>query len=174
MNPNFMTALEAVKRDGNTPEQRRIIEALAKTNEILLDMPVFEANDKTGIANNVFVKGTQPATTYYTYTMKLTLDGATYDFGQIKLVNTEDSGDVYKLTSSVEVGTYTIILTSEKTFNVYVGNQKLLNIPAPTKSKMLKAAPAGSTPITLIFGFISFASVDTPAARPPPPIGTRI
>lgn len=49
MNPNFMTALEAVKRDGNTPEQRRIIEALAKTNEILLDMPVFEANDKTGM-----------------------------------------------------------------------------------------------------------------------------
>lgn len=49
MAPNFMTALEAVKRDGNTPDQRRIVEALAKTNEILLDMPVFEANDKTGM-----------------------------------------------------------------------------------------------------------------------------
>ena len=35
-------------------------------------------------------------------------------------------------------------------------------------------APAGSTPITLMFGFSSFASVETPVASPPPPIGTRI
>lgn len=45
----FMTALEAVKRDGNTPDQRRIIEELAVTNEFLLDMPVKEANDTTGM-----------------------------------------------------------------------------------------------------------------------------
>ena len=42
-----------------------------------------------------------------------------------------------------------IILTENKTFNVYVGGQKLLNIPAPTKSKMLKAAPIGSTDLEL-------------------------
>ena len=35
-------------------------------------------------------------------------------------------------------------------------------------------APAGSTPITLIFGFKSFARVETPVQSPPPPIGTRI
>ncbi len=49
MSPNFMTALEAVKRNGATADQRRIIEALAVTNEILLDMPVFEANDTTAM-----------------------------------------------------------------------------------------------------------------------------
>lgn len=48
-NPTVMTVLEAVKRDGNTADQRRIIEALAVTNELLLDMPVFEANDTTGM-----------------------------------------------------------------------------------------------------------------------------
>ena len=38
----------------------------------------------------------------------------------------------------------------------------------------MQAAPAGSTPITLIWGFISLANVDTPVARPPPPMGTKI
>ena len=38
----------------------------------------------------------------------------------------------------------------------------------------MQAAPAGSTPITLILGLRSLASVDTPVASPPPPIGTRI
>ena len=32
----------------------------------------------------------------------------------------------------------------------------------------------GSTPITLILGFNNFASVLTPVASPPPPIGTKI
>lgn len=49
MSPNFMTALEAAKRNGVSADQRRIIEALATTNQILLDMPVFEANDTTGM-----------------------------------------------------------------------------------------------------------------------------
>lgn len=44
----YMTALEAVKRNGANPDQRRIIEELAITNELLLDMPVVEANDTTG------------------------------------------------------------------------------------------------------------------------------
>ena len=38
----------------------------------------------------------------------------------------------------------------------------------------MQLAPAGSTPMTLMFGFIILASVDTPVARPPPPIGTRM
>ena len=38
----------------------------------------------------------------------------------------------------------------------------------------MQFAFAGSTPITLIFGFNSFASVETPDASPPPPMGTRI
>ena len=38
----------------------------------------------------------------------------------------------------------------------------------------MQAAFSGSTPITLILGFNIFASVLTPVASPPPPIGTRI
>ena len=38
----------------------------------------------------------------------------------------------------------------------------------------IQLAPAGSTPITCILGLSSLASVDTPAASPPPPIGTSI
>ena len=42
------------------------------------------------------------------------------------------------------------------------------------KEACRQLAPAGSTPITLILGLRSLASVDTPVASPPPPIGTRI
>ena len=38
----------------------------------------------------------------------------------------------------------------------------------------VKNLPAGSTPMTLIFGLSIFASVDTPVINPPPPIGARI
>ena len=38
----------------------------------------------------------------------------------------------------------------------------------------IQFAPAGSTPITLIFGFKSLTKVETPVASPPPPIGTKI
>ena len=38
----------------------------------------------------------------------------------------------------------------------------------------IHAAFSGSTPITLILGFNSFANVLTPVASPPPPIGTKI
>ena len=38
----------------------------------------------------------------------------------------------------------------------------------------IQFAPAGSTPITLIFGFNNFARADTPVANPPPPIGTKM
>ena len=42
------------------------------------------------------------------------------------------------------------------------------------KDTCMQLAPAGSTPMTLIFGFSSFASVETPVASPPPPIGTKM
>ena len=42
------------------------------------------------------------------------------------------------------------------------------------KDSCMQLAPAGSTPMTLIFGFNSFARVETPVQRPPPPIGTKI
>lgn len=42
-----LTAIEAVKRGGVTDDQRRIIEELTLSNEILLDAPVVEANDRT-------------------------------------------------------------------------------------------------------------------------------
>ena len=38
----------------------------------------------------------------------------------------------------------------------------------------MDAAPEGSTPITFTEGLSSLARVDTPAASPPPPTGTRI
>jgi len=50
---------------------------------------------------------------------------------------------------------------------------RVVTFPA-LKEACIQFAPAGSTPITLIFGFNSFASVDTPVASPPPPIGTKI
>lgn len=42
-----LTAIEAVKRDGVNEDQRRIIEELTVTNELLLDAPIVEANDRT-------------------------------------------------------------------------------------------------------------------------------
>ena len=38
----------------------------------------------------------------------------------------------------------------------------------------MDAAPEGSTPTTRTDGLRSLARVDTPAASPPPPMGTRI
>ena len=49
----------------------------------------------------------------------------------------------------------------------------VVTFPAANEA-CIQFAPAGSTPITLIFGLSSFASVDTPVASPPPPIGTRM
>lgn len=40
-----LTALELIKRNGYSADQRRIIESMSVTNQILMDMPVFEAND---------------------------------------------------------------------------------------------------------------------------------
>lgn len=40
-----LTALELIKRNGYDADQRRIIEAMSVTNQILMDVPVFEAND---------------------------------------------------------------------------------------------------------------------------------
>lgn len=42
-----LTAIEAVKRNGVSEDQRRIIETMTVTNEMLYDIPVFEANDAT-------------------------------------------------------------------------------------------------------------------------------
>ena len=41
-----LTAMERVKRDGKD-DQRKIIEAMCTVNELLLDLPAVEANDKT-------------------------------------------------------------------------------------------------------------------------------
>ena len=49
----------------------------------------------------------------------------------------------------------------------------VVTFPAANEA-CIQFAPAGSTPITLIFGLSSFASVDTPVDSPPPPIGTRM
>ena len=38
----------------------------------------------------------------------------------------------------------------------------------------IQFAPAGSTPMTLIFGFNNLASVETPHNKPPPPTGAKI
>ena len=46
---------------------------------------------------------------------------------------------------------------------------RVVTFPA-AKDACIQFAPAGSTPITLIFGFNSFARVETPVASPPPPI----
>ena len=43
-----------------------------------------------------------------------------------------------------------------------------------SRAAVSEGAPAGSTPITRIFGLYSFAKVATPQARPPPPTGTRM
>ena len=43
-----------------------------------------------------------------------------------------------------------------------------------SRDTFMQAAPAGSTPMTLICGLRSFARVETPVASPPPPIGTRM
>ena len=50
---------------------------------------------------------------------------------------------------------------------------KVTTCPA-SKLAFMQAAFSGSTPITLILGFKSLASVLTPVASPPPPIGTKI
>ena len=42
------------------------------------------------------------------------------------------------------------------------------------RDAFIHAAPAGSTPTTLIFGLIIFAHVATPERSPPPPTGARI
>lgn len=41
-----LTAIEQVKRSGNA-DQRRILEELTKTNQIMMDAPMVEANDRT-------------------------------------------------------------------------------------------------------------------------------
>lgn len=55
----MLTAIEQVKRSGND-DQRRIIEELSKTNEIMLDAPMDEANDRvvnTGLVRTYIPTG---------------------------------------------------------------------------------------------------------------------
>lgn len=59
-----LTAIEAVKRSGNE-DQRRIIEELSKTNELLIDAMVAEANDRT--VNTQLVRTTLPHGTHRAY-----------------------------------------------------------------------------------------------------------
>lgn len=54
-----LTALELIKRNGYSEDQRRIIEAMSVTNEILMDIPVFEAND--GAVHTHLVRKSLPA-----------------------------------------------------------------------------------------------------------------
>ena len=60
-----LTAAELVKRDGVTDDQRRIIEQLAVTNEMLLDAPMVEANDRT--VNTQVVRTALPKGTHRVY-----------------------------------------------------------------------------------------------------------
>lgn len=59
-----LTAIEQVKRSGNE-DQRRIIEELAKVNEILLDAPMDEANDR--VVNTGLVRTYVPHATHRSY-----------------------------------------------------------------------------------------------------------
>lgn len=60
-----LTAAELVKRDGVSDDQRRIIEQLAVTNEMLLDAPIQEANDRT--VNTQVVRTALPKATHRVY-----------------------------------------------------------------------------------------------------------
>ena len=59
-----MTALEIVKR-ANNPEAWRILEIMARTNEMLTDVPAYEANN--GTINKVLVRKTKPEGTTRIY-----------------------------------------------------------------------------------------------------------
>ena len=60
-----LTAAELVKRDSISDDQRRIIETLAVTNEMLLDAPMVEANDRT--VNTQIVRTALPSGTHRVY-----------------------------------------------------------------------------------------------------------
>lgn len=60
-----LTAIEAVKRGGVNDDQRRIIEELTLANEILLDAPIVEANDRT--VNTSVVRTALPTGTRRVY-----------------------------------------------------------------------------------------------------------
>ena len=60
-----LTALELVKRSGVDKNTKLIIEAMAQQNEILLDMPMIEANDGTVHTN--LIRTSQPSGTHRTY-----------------------------------------------------------------------------------------------------------
>ena len=60
-----LTAAELVKRDGINDDQRRIIEQLAVTNEMLLDAPIVEANDRT--VNTQVIRTALPKGTHRIY-----------------------------------------------------------------------------------------------------------
>lgn len=60
---SMLTAIEQVKRSGND-DQRRIIEELTKTNQIMADAPMDEANDRTlntGLVRTYVPHGTHRA-----------------------------------------------------------------------------------------------------------------
>lgn len=60
-----LTAIELVKRSGVDKNTKLIIEALAQTNELMLDMPMVEANDGTVHTN--LVRTSNPSGTHRTY-----------------------------------------------------------------------------------------------------------
>lgn len=60
-----LTALERLNRDQQNQDARRIIESLAATNEILLDAPSMEANDRT--VNTSVIRTALPHGTHRVY-----------------------------------------------------------------------------------------------------------
>lgn len=60
-----LTAAELFKRDSISDDQRRIIEQLAVTNEMLLDAPMVEANDRT--VNTQIIRTALPKGTHRVY-----------------------------------------------------------------------------------------------------------
>lgn len=62
---DLLTAAELVKRDSISDDQRRIIEQLAATNEMLYDAPMQEANDRT--VNTQIVRTALPKGTHRVY-----------------------------------------------------------------------------------------------------------
>ena len=90
---DLLSPLEVAKRQGSK-EIQKIVEALAVTNELLLDAPILEASD--GVVQNTVVRSTQPSGTRRMYN-----EGITPHTSQTKMVQDyiemlEDYSDVDK------------------------------------------------------------------------------
>lgn len=82
-----MTALEVTKR-ANNKDGALIIEAMAQTNEMLIDMPVIEAND--GTVHNTLVRTSQPGGTHRKYNEGISSSASTTKTIQDRITMLED------------------------------------------------------------------------------------